>query len=479
MVSGGSLARICSGQKIVVPESLPQDAKDKLFQRLPSEWQAEVRKYGIFDEYQFRYVYSRSTQEKFLASWSESSLRYRIMRYLADTPGAEDFVLDHLADPLEQMAHTSLYLRVGADEGGLWTANARVTSVLEHNALAEPDPQVSMAVLTALHMLEAHRLKHALDGRLKNDRFADNTNREERRQLLIAEERLDRIMDGVVLQDFLSTPPPVFAAKSHGTSIRAVIIGDYGTMDEQHENQKKVADAMLAYHARKPFDFGLTVGDNFYFPMKSPHDPLWKVDFEDLYGPLGITFYPSFGNHDWDGDQAAIELLYSERSNHWNFPAPYYTYVAGPAQFFVLNTGGDDDLALDREQLDWLKVELTKSTARWKIVYGHVPIKDNANGISWNISNRLMPIMKDHADVYLSGHMHNFEHLKPEDGVNLFVAGGSGQAASPGDSFDRDALFVSKGGLNGFAVLELDEHALTMRFVDMDGRQMYETTLHK
>ncbi len=43
--------------------------------------------------------------------------------------------------------------------------------------------------------------------------------------------------------------------------IHIVAFGDFGTGDG---NQKAVAKAMAARHAQSRFDFGLTLGDNFY-----------------------------------------------------------------------------------------------------------------------------------------------------------------------------------------------------------------------
>ena len=127
----------------------------------------------------------------------------------------------------------------------------------------------------------------------------------------------------------------MFQVPTKSNSIRVVMMGDFGT---RGEDQHKVAAAMGQENKKKPFDFGLTLGDNFYFNLTSPDDPQFKVAFEDLYGPMGVTFYPSFGNHDWGGDLPAVELGIPQKTPHWNFPAPYYTYTAGPVQFFVVNT---------------------------------------------------------------------------------------------------------------------------------------------
>ena len=470
-------------QTKAIPDQLPQEVKAQLLQRLSPDWQLAVTKYHILDGYNFRYLYARTAPESFQSLWTDDALRYRIMSYLIETPGAENFVLDHLMDPMDPKEHKALYLRIGTDPHGVWSSNDRATSVLKRAALSEPDPEVFMAAFNALHKLEARRLRDVVERRLASDQFMNGeqggaANEVEKSRLLKEDRKLNLLLDGVHLPEFLLDHPPVFDAKPGTSAIRALIIGDFGTMDKNHENQKKVAAAMLAYNRRKPSDFGMTVGDNFYFRMKSLHDPLWKTDFEDLYGPLGITFYPSFGNHDWDDSMATIELLHSDSSATWKFPAPYYTYTAGPVQFFAMNTGTNPELALDKAQLTWLQEELDKSKARWKIVYGHFPIKDNARGISWSVYDRLMPILKRHADLYISGHMHNFEHLKPESDVNLVVVGSASQAASHEHDFDADATYV-KDNTNGFAVLEADDHRLTIRFVDINGNQFYESSWHK
>ena len=474
----------CSGlifaQAPPVPDQMPDETKAQLLQRLPPEWRAEVTRNHIFDEYKFRYTYATDSPDNFLAYYSEPQIKYQVISSLVETPGAQAFVLDHLSE-LSLDTRKLAYLWIGEDTKELWIYNPDFSSALEHAAVAETDPEASTAAFQALHMLEAHRLKNALEIRLQDPRFISTkqdgvASQAERDRLLKELRPLYLTMDGVTLPSFAIDPPEVFTVPSRSQNVRVAIIGDYGTMDEAHRDQKKVADAMITYHKHNPFDFGITVGDNFYFNMKSPHDELWKADFEDLYSPLGITFYPSFGNHDWDNPMASIEVLRSEASSHWHFPAQYYTYIAGPVQFFVINTGEDENLSLNVAQLDWLKSELLKSKAAWKVVYGHYPVKDAQRGYDWSVYKRLMPVLAGKADVYISGHMHSSEHLKPEAGVNLFVAGASGQA-SAWHEFDSLAFFTS--GENAFAVLEADNNTLTMRFVNSDNKELYNTTLRK
>lgn len=118
-----------------------------------------------------------------------------------------------------------------------------------------------------------------------------------------------------------------------------------------------------------PFDFGVTMGDNFYFcGVRSVTDPKWKTHWENLYTPLGILFYASLGNHDY-GHPTGIcpfyraspnaEVAYTEHSKSWRMPARYYTFAAGPARFFAIDTEG-----WSAAQLEWIKAALAACAER-------------------------------------------------------------------------------------------------------------------
>ena len=181
---------------------------------------------------------------------------------------------------------------------------------------------------------------------------------------------------------------------------------------------------MAEWHRKTPFDFAITLGDNFYSAgMSSPTDPRWKILWDELYDPLGIKFYATLGNHDWVmSDSPAAEILYSDRSPSWRMPSPYYTFTAGPVQFFALDTNEVSDA-----QLAWFDGELKKSTSKWKIVYAHHPIySDGEHGDNPVLAQKLLPLLRSRVDVYLAGHDHILNHVKPEGGVEFFVSGGAG-----------------------------------------------------
>jgi hypothetical protein len=324
--------------------------------------------------------------------------------------------------------------------------------------------------------VEGRRLRAVVEQRLRQISWDYKNHKEEVDSLDAEHQKLMYIENRIDLPEFMRSPPALFQVPAKGSSIRVAMMGDFGT---RGEDQRKVAAAMLAESKQKPFDFGLTLGDNFYFELNGPDDPALNTAFEDLYGPLNITFYPVLGNHDWYGAMPETEILYSSKNRHWHMPAPYYTYSAGHVQFFAINTqfGADGEQHLFSSlQARWLQSELEKSTAKWKVVYGHLPPYTSLWS-SYVLAGDLLPILKGRADVYIAGHVHNLEQHKPENGVNLFIIGSSGRGQVAVDASDPETVFAKEA--YGFGILEADDHALSIHIIGEDGKEMHVATFHK
>lgn len=245
-------------------------------------------------------------------------------------------------------------------------SDPRVGPVLERRLLSDPDPKIAVAALEVLRRRATQPLLDALERRMKVVGAAGDL--EQLKLLSTEHERWTTIVRGGLLPTFMQQPPPLFAAVPAGWPVRVLAFGDFG---DGSEAQKQVAAAMLAHHRQKRFDFAVTLGDNFYSTgMESPADPRWKTWWSDLYDPLRIPFYATLGIHDWgQPNSPAAEIIFTQHSTSWRMPAAYYTYTAGEARFFALDTD-----SIWEKQLLWLKDALQTSTARWKIVYGHHPI---------------------------------------------------------------------------------------------------------
>jgi hypothetical protein len=264
--------------------------------------------------------------------------------------------------------------------------------------------------------------------------------------------------------------------------VRILAFGDFG---DGGRDQSEVARTMELYGRQHRFDLGLTLGDNFYpSGLASPRAGRWDRDWEAMYDPLGIRIYATLGNHDYQRRKSpGAEIERSRLSSSWCLPRRYYTFTAGPVQLFALDTNPiARDETTARTQLAWLRSALRASRATWKVVYGHHPIYTGGEhgkdqGYLAGMRERLLPILKaERVDVYLTGHDHDLEALKPEGGVTFFVSGGGGKDKRPLKT-DRCRLWGRSA--YGFTVLEARGDELAVRYVGSKGEILYETSWKK
>ena len=127
-------------------------------------------------------------------------------------------------------------------------------------------------------------------------------------------------------------------------------------------------------------------------------------------------------------------------------------------------------------QLEWLQKELEASKFRWKVVYGHDPIYSHGmHGDNQKLIRELLPVLSGRADVYLAGHDHDMQHLKPEGNLHFFVCGTGGKIRP----IRRGSRSLFAESALGFAVLEAGGSSLKMTFVDKILQPLYEYTLKK
>jgi predicted phosphodiesterase len=237
---------------------------------------------------------------------------------------------------------------------------------------------------------------------------------------------------------------------------------------------------------REPFDFGITLGDNFYPQgLEELSDPRWQRDWEGLYSRLGIRFYATLGNHDhYSAKGPETEIRRSLGSASWCLPKPYYTFTAGPVQFFALDTNPIMKREPSRqEQLEWLDRALAASSARWKVVYGHHPIfSTGPDGNMKTMIEAVLPVLKRRgADVYLAGHEHVMEYLKPDGDLNFFVAGAGGHAVRRLGEDGEGRRRWAAGKTPGFLVLDAEAGggSLQMSFFDARDARLCRVKLVK
>ena len=246
--------------------------------------------------------------------------------------------------------------------------------------------------------------------------------------------------------------------------------------------------------AQLQISFVITTGDNFYDNgVSNEFDPQWKSSFEQVYDAksLQVTWYPVLGNHDYNLNPDA-QVAYSRVSNRWTMPGRYYDTAYALNGDSVLFVFIDTD-PIEREfrkqpydsvkfkagsvtdQLNWLKKILSSSRARWKIVVGHNPL--HTGGGRRHISRTrkmraiLQPLFHQYGvNLYLSGHEHHLEYLKPKGPTHYIISGAASETGHVG-WLKRYRRFGARK--RGFVTFSLNKEKLLIQFISDKGKLLY------
>jgi hypothetical protein len=195
--------------------------------------------------------------------------------------------------------------------------------------------------------------------------------------------------------------------------IRFLAFGDSGGGGS---DQRQLAEQMYSF----PYNLIVHTGDIAY-------DSGSIGEFEDtvfkMYAPLfrHLPFFPSAGNHEYrtlkGAPFRAVFSLPGGLGEKW------YSYDWGRIHFAALDTEADY-----QTQARWLDEDLGRSDLPWKIVYFHKPpYSSGAHGSDVSLRKALEPIFARHrVQLVLSGHDHDYERIRPQNGVQYIVTGGGG-----------------------------------------------------
>lgn len=274
--------------------------------------------------------------------------------------------------------------------------------------------------------------------------------------------------------------------------IHFIAVGDWGRNGEY--DQIAVAKQMGDWAKNNPNNFVISVGDNFYpRGVVSETDPLWHYSFENIYTAhsLQCDWYPILGNHDY-GSQPEAQVRYSKVSRRWNMPSLYYKkeFALGNANEKVLMLMIDTDPMLHEnrkqqvtEQMIWINENLKNASAdvKWKIVVGHHPYYTVGPRIknydTLTVREKLAPVFEEHkVDVYLSGHDHSLQHLKPEGFTHQFITGAGSELTEVSTGIPYSRFQASEHGFMYFAI---NDKKINIKAINASGKVLYQTELNK
>ena len=241
-------------------------------------------------------------------------------------------------------------------------------------------------------------------------------------------------------------------------SLKFAVIGDNGNGDREEYD---IGRLLAEWHSRFAFPIVVMMGDNIYGSDR-PQDFVKK--FEAPYKALldeDVKFYASLGNHD-SREQRFYKNFNMDGKTYYSFKAPKQD-----VRFFALESS-----YMDPDQLTWVEKELQASGEKWKIAYFHHPLYSSArtHGSQLKLREVLEPLfIKYDVSLVLNGHDHTYERIKPQNGIQYFVEGSSGQLRR-GDlrkgspltafGFDTDRTFM---------LMEIEGDNLTFNAISRTG----------
>ena len=265
--------------------------------------------------------------------------------------------------------------------------------------------------------------------------------------------------------------------------------------------QKNIATLMGKEAEFNMINFVAVAGDPIHDDgVKSTEDSEWKDKFENIYTAsslMNIPWYVVSGNHEYHGSVQAI-LDYSKLSNRWKAPARYYSIektigTGGNKCLFVFidtaplidkyrtegsySDAGKQDI---EKQLKWIDSTLVTSNDRWKIVIGHHPVyADTEKAVAErnDMQKRVGIILeKRKADVYICGHIHNFQHIKPEGKSVNYIVNSSASESRKVNKIEG-TLFCNPDP--GFTLCSVTQQDFTFAFINHKGETVYKYEIKK
>lgn len=271
-----------------------------------------------------------------------------------------------------------------------------------------------------------------------------------------------------------------------------IIANDLGR--NGYYQQKKIAELMGEMAETIGPECIIAACDIHHFSgVESIYDPLWMTNYEQVYShpELMIPWLPICGNHEYRGNTQAV-LDYSKISRRWRIDEKYYTRSYEKKGTSIRLIWLDTTPLIQRyrkdpvtypdaykedadKQLAWLDSTLNVAKEQWVVVIGHHPLyaqTDKPIEERTDLQKTLGEVLKKHhVDMYVCGHIHNFQHIKIQCDDIDYLVNSSASLSRPVKPIEG-TQFCSPD--EGFAVLSVNKKALTLSLINYEGKIIYQ-----
>ena len=285
-----------------------------------------------------------------------------------------------------------------------------------------------------------------------------------------------------------------------GDRLNLYLVNDLGR--NGYYDQKPIAELMGNLAGEIDPEAVIAIGDVHHFEgVRSTGDPLWMTNFELVYShpDLMIPWHPVLGNHEYRGNTAAV-LEYADVSRRWEMPGRYYSISFEDEGTSIRVIFLDTTPMIDKyrkeslkypdayrqnisRQLRWLERQLEEAREDWVVVVGHHPVyadTPKSNSERADMQKYLNPILLRHKDkvaMYLCGHIHNFQHIRPQNSTIDYVVNSSASLSRQKVKPIDGTVFCN--GDAGFSLVTADKKLLALHMMNARGEVIHTVVREK
>ena len=306
----------------------------------------------------------------------------------------------------------------------------------------------------------------------------------------------------VVSSDAASDWHTLYTAKEGSHSFKALIFPDSQSSDYSGWTQL----AQDAWKRNPDAQFFVNMGD---IVDNGEDHSQWQAWLSGVEGIIDtIPFAPLMGNHEtYDQNwkirlpEAYLHYFDVPENKSVQFSRYYYSFDYGDAHFIVLNSQWDETndfkQGLLDEQIEWLRQDVQKSAAKWKIALIHKDVlqyriksrPERKEGFS-DVGEIFMPLFDELGiDLVLTAHLHTYRnrgrlyHQQPSTGQGplYILTGVAGDVRYPNLWTDHafDKTVAPQPETDNYLTLEAAPDSLTVACFLPDGREIDRASITK
>ena len=230
-------------------------------------------------------------------------------------------------------------------------------------------------------------------------------------------------------------------------------------------DQKPIAELMGEMAEEVGPECVIAAGDIHHFDgVASVNDPLWMTNYEQIYShpELMIAWPARYYTKTFNEEGTTVRVV-------WLDTTPLIDKYRQESDKYPDACLQDIDA-----QLQWLDGVLAAAKEDWIIVVGHHPIyaetpKDDIERL--NMQQRVDPILRRHkVDMYVCGHIHNFQHVRVKGSDIDYVTNSSGSLSRKVNAIDGTVYCSPEPG---FSIISATPRTLELRMIDKTGRVLH------